>query len=58
MVRINRRGRSTTVPFIRLSGKWLEQAGFYGGDYLAIRVQRHEISLVPQTRGVQDAGEK
>ena len=39
------------VPFIRLRGKWLRQAGFEVGDEMVIRVSegRLEILTVPHT---------
>ncbi len=35
----------TTVPFIRLSGKWLEKAGFTTGDMLEIEASEGKIAL-------------
>jgi hypothetical protein len=45
--RTYQRGFSATsrVPFIRLSGRWLEEAGFLEGDVLEISVALGEIRL-------------
>ncbi len=56
MVRIARNGRSSKVPFIRLSGKWLEDAGLHEGDYLAVVVDLGGIRLIHQASEVQDIG--
>jgi len=45
IVRVGRSGKTVLVPFIRLSGKWLEQAGFQAGDYLSISVLLDGIKL-------------
>jgi len=45
-IRVAKNGRSSKVPFIRLSGKWLEDAGFEEGDYLEICVQRGELRML------------
>lgn len=37
---------SVYVPFIRLSGKWLERVGFCAGEYVEIRISDREIKLV------------
>lgn len=39
------RGSKPAVPFIRLAGKWLEQAGFSKGDALAVTVSQGELRL-------------
>ena len=51
MVRFARNGRSTKVPFIRLSGKWLEDAGFQEGDFLAVCVQHGEMRMICSSEG-------
>jgi len=53
-----RRGRfgiTVVVPFIRLSGKWLEQAGFRAGDNLLVDVQPEGIRLIRQEQGLPTA---
>jgi len=39
------RGANSRVPFIRLSGNWLEEAGFSEGDVAQVSVARGEIRL-------------
>jgi Toxin SymE, type I toxin-antitoxin system len=34
------------VPFIRLSGRWLEQAGFTSGTRVEVRVKSGKLLLV------------
>lgn len=34
------------VPFIRLSGKWLERAGFLEGDIIEVAAAVGEIKMV------------
>jgi len=46
--RRGRFGATVAVPFIRLSGKWLEQAGFRAGDNLLVDVQPEGIRLIRQ----------
>jgi len=58
IIRVARSGSSSVVPFIRLSGKWLEQAGFKRDDHLVVCVGRDEIRLIPQTREAADVGEE
>jgi hypothetical protein len=41
-------GQDVFVPFIRLSGKWLEEAGFAEGNQIAVIVGEGEIRLVCQ----------
>jgi hypothetical protein len=36
---------TSRVPFIRLSGRWLEEAGFSEGDVLEVSVVQGEIRL-------------
>jgi len=40
-----RSSASDPVPFIRLSGKWLERAGFRKGDNVQISVSDGELRL-------------
>ena len=53
MIRIGASGRVTTVPFIRLSGKWLENAGFHSDDYLAVTVHPGAVGLVSIKQGTR-----
>ena len=39
---------ASRVPFIRLAGQWLGDAGFNEGDTLTIQVTRGEIRLIRQ----------
>lgn len=41
-------GSPVVVPFIRLSGKWLERAGFLEGDVIEVTAAKGEIRLVRQ----------
>jgi hypothetical protein len=41
-------GQDVFDPFIRLSGKWLEEAGFAEGKQIAVIVGEGEIRLVCQ----------
>jgi len=45
-------------PFIRLSGKWLEQAGFIRGDLVQISASRGEIKLTPLRKRETAVGEQ
>ena len=36
---------SNPYPMIRLIGKWLEDAGFYPGDYIKIAVNRNQLLI-------------
>jgi hypothetical protein len=36
---------NSRVPFIRLAGRWLEEAGFSEGDVMQVNVSRGEIRL-------------
>lgn len=38
-------GKSSTCPFIRLKGKWLEQAGFNVGDQVSVYVSEGIITI-------------
>lgn len=39
----------TVVPFIRLRGRWLENAGFEIGDDVQIEVRDHQLILTKVT---------
>ena len=39
---------SRTVPFLRLSGDWLEQAGFRIDQKVSIKVTNRRITIVPE----------
>lgn len=39
------RAKLTPVPFIRLTGKWLESAGFHPGQKIALRISSAEIVI-------------
>ena len=41
-------GHGSVVPFIRLSGKWLERAGFLENDMIAVAAVNGEIRIVRQ----------
>lgn len=41
-------GNAVRVPFIRLAGRWLDEAGFTEGDTLRVSVASGEIRLVRQ----------
>ena len=45
---VRRGGGRLAVPFIRLSGKWLERAGFLEGDMIAVTAANGEIMIVRQ----------
>ena len=47
---VRRAGGSSVVvvPFIRLSGKWLERAGFLEGDIIEVTAANGEIKIVRQ----------
>ena len=48
----DRLGRSASrVPFIRLAGQWLADAGFDEGDVLAVQVTSGEIRLLKENDG-------
>ena len=34
------------VPFIRMSGKWLEKAGFFTGSKIKVNVQQEKLTLL------------
>jgi hypothetical protein len=39
------RRRQTVVPFIRMSGAWLEQLGFDRGDRIEVTAERERLVL-------------
>lgn len=47
---VRRSGGSSVVvvPFIRLSGKWIERAGFLEGDTIAVTGGNGQISIIRQ----------
>ena len=45
-------GNSSRVPFIRLAGNWLAEAGFSEGDEVQVSVARGEICLRRQGRSL------
>ena len=46
--RNGRFGATIVVPFIRLSGLWLEKAGFRAGDHFLVDVRPDGIRLIRQ----------
>lgn len=40
-----RRWDNTTVPEIRLEGRWLEELGFEEGGQVKIEQQRHKLTI-------------
>ena len=42
-------GSYTSVPTILLKGKWLEEAGFKMGEYVAVEVEGDKITLTKTT---------
>jgi len=42
-------GNYTSVPTILLKGKWLEEAGFKMGEYVAVEVEGDKITLTKTT---------
>jgi len=36
----------TTVPVIRMEGKWLENLGFKVGDEITIRAQKNKLTII------------
>ena len=43
---VRRGGGRSAVPYIRLSGKWLERAGFFEDDMIAVAAANGEIRIV------------
>jgi toxic protein SymE len=41
------RWKEQFVPFIRISGKWLEEAGFRPGTYVTVRVENGSLIITP-----------
>jgi len=52
-----RNAPGTAVPFIRISGKWLEQAGFRMGSVVTITVQSGELTLTVQNPNLPEVGQ-
>ena len=49
-------GNYTLVPTILLKGKWLEEAGFLMGEYVAVEVEGDKITLTktaPEPKSVE-----
>lgn len=46
LIRVNR-WDSVTVPEIRLSGAWLEKAGFHYGDHVQVKMSDGILVLTP-----------
>jgi len=42
---ISYRRRQTVVPFIRMSGVWLQQLGFDRGDRIEVTAERERLVL-------------
>lgn len=40
-----RRWDNTTVPEIRLEGRWLEEAGFKKGERVKIQVKKNKLTI-------------
>lgn len=55
-------GNYTSVPTILLKGKWLEEAGFNMGEYVAVEVEGDKITLTkttpPEPRSVEQSIEE
>lgn len=44
-------GHNTSfVPFIRLRGKWLKEAGFYIGQQIKVYIFKERLIIVPKNR--------
>ena len=43
-------GNYTSVPTILLKGKWIEEAGFKIGEYVAVEVEGDKITLAKTAR--------
>jgi toxic protein SymE len=41
----NRRWDNTTVPEIRLEGRWLEVVGFKEGEHVKIQVEKNKLTI-------------
>ncbi|AZR32791.1 type I addiction module toxin, SymE family [Xanthomonas vasicola] len=46
--RIERRTRPRQVPFLRLSGDWLQAAGFWVGQKARVQVTKRGITIVAE----------
>ena len=55
---VRRGGGRSVVPFIRLSGKWLERAGFLEGDMIVVTAANAEIRIVGQHEQVMPGREQ
>jgi hypothetical protein len=51
-----RSGRESTVPFIRLSGKWLDQIGFNEGARVRVSGEVGQLTLTIAYRKGGNAG--
>ena len=40
-------GKSNVVPFLRLSGIWLEKVGFHIGDKVSVQVESGKLVVMP-----------
>ena len=43
-----RRWESQSVPYVRLSGKWLARAGLTPGQRLTVRLEHGSLILTPE----------
>jgi hypothetical protein len=34
-----------SIPFIRLCGKWLENAGFFSSDQISVKVEKQKLII-------------
>jgi hypothetical protein len=41
------RWKTQFVPFLRVSGKWLESAGFHPGEKVTVRVENGALIIEP-----------
>lgn len=49
--------RDCYVPFIRLSGAWLAEAGFHCGDKISVQVRKPGQLLIEKIEGKEDRRE-
>lgn len=49
----HRAGHGRDLPWLSMSGLWLEQAGFKIGDQLQIKVENNKLIIVNQHHGDQ-----
>ena len=47
------RWETQLVPFLRMSGKWLNAAGFTPGKKVNVRIENGELILTPADRSEQ-----